>query len=110
MGSILPIHNLSWFGYVKSNDLGSLGFSVEEDICGGEIGAELQFHLHIYFPPRQLLRAIALCGKNFEEVSIIPTGFEAFGLNAYLGGFFIAQQVERDVADDRHVFRAVVFV
>ena len=49
-------------------------------------------------------------GKNFEKVSIILTSFEAFGLTAYLGGLFIAQQVERYVPDHRHVFRTVIFV
>jgi|GEM_PF-7119826 len=34
--------------------LGSLGFAVEEEICGGEFGAERQIHPHIYYPLRQL--------------------------------------------------------
>jgi len=54
------------------------------------------------------IRAIALCGEDFKEVGIIPTGYETLALMQPLR--FFSQQVEMHVAFDGLVFSPIILV
>ena len=48
-------------------------------------------------------------GKDFEEILIIRSGLELFGVDAAFGSFFLFEQVEGNMSQDSQVFRRMVF-
>ena len=58
---------------------------------------------------RILISDLAQPDEYLEQVILPPAGQQAFAPNASFAGFLLFEQVERDVAQDREIFRARVF-